>query len=348
MNQKTWDIGRILETAGAYWQICALHTGVKLNVFTVLDNNASLTAEEVARDISADPRGTTTLLDALCAMGLLNKSAGSYADTRAAATWLSRKSKQYAGHIILHHHHLMEIWERLDEAVLTGGPVAVESRHTQSEKRESFLMGMFNLAMNLAPRITEAIDLSGRTHLLDLGGGPGTYAIHFCKKNIRLKASIYDLPTSRPFAEKTVSAFGLADRIAFLDGDYLTEHIPGTYDAAWLSHILHGEGPEGCRKIIQKVVSALKPGGVIMIHEFILNNRMDGPLFPALFSLNMLCATQTGRSYTQQQLSDMLSSAGVKNIRRIKIDTPNDSGIMIGTLSAVTKKPEKKITGNRM
>ncbi|MDX9786596.1 MAG: methyltransferase [Desulfobacterales bacterium] len=335
MSQNIWAIGRILETAGTYWQICTLHTGVKLNVFTVLDNT-TLPAQDVAREISGDLRGIATLLDALCAMGLLHKSASGYANTQAAATWLSCKSPQYVGHIILHHHHLMEIWERLDEAVLTGGPVQIQSRHAQDEKRESFLMGMFNLAMNIAPRITEAIDLSSRAHLLDLGGGPGTYAIHFCKKNKGLKASIVDLPTTRPFAEKTIASFGLADRIDFIEGNFLEEAIPGTYDAAWLSHILHGEGPADCQNIIQKVVSVLRPGGMIMIHEFMMNNRMDGPLFPALFSLNMLCATETGRAYSQAQLSDMLSSAGVINIRRVKIDTPNDSGILLGTLAKNT------------
>ena len=59
---------------------------------------------------------------------------------------------------------------------------------------------MFNLAMNLAPVLVPKIDLSNRRHLLDLGGGPGTYAIHFCLNNPQLKATVYDLPTTRPFA----------------------------------------------------------------------------------------------------------------------------------------------------
>ena len=57
---------------------------------------------------------------------------------------------------------------------------------------------------------------------------------------------------------------------------------------------------------------------------------MDGPLFPALFSLNMLLGTESGQSYSEQQLTDMLLAAGVKNIRRIPIESPNDSGLLIG------------------
>jgi hypothetical protein len=59
---------------------------------------------------------------------------------------------------------------------------------------------------------------------------------------------------------------------------------------------------------------------------------MDGPLFPALFSLNMLLGTDSGRSYSEKQIIDMLVAAGTKDIRRIAINTPNDSGIIVGVV----------------
>lgn len=330
MEPPIWTAGRILETAGYYWQVCTLHTGVKLKIFTLLDGK-TVSGEKLAGEIPADMRGTEVLLNALAAMGLLVKSSAGYTNTDAAAQFLSEKSNQYLGHIILHHHHLVETWDRLDETVRKGGPVRRTSRHDETERRESFLMGMFNLAMNIAPHLSAKIDLSDRTRLLDLGGGPGTYAIHFCLKNPHLRATIFDLPTTRPFAENTVARFGLADRIDFVDGDFLKDPIPGSYDTAWLSHILHSVGPQDCQNIIQKAVSVLKPGGLILIHEFVLNNQMDGPLFPALFSLNMLGQTQTGRSYSQGQLEAMLRRAGVINIRKIDVVTPNDSAIILGS-----------------
>ena len=124
----------------------------------------------------------------------------------------------------------------------------------------------------------------------------------------------------------------MADRIDFMAGNYVEDEIDGKYDAAWLSHILHGEGPQTCREIIQKTVSALEPGATIVVHDFILDNSMDGPLFPALFSLNMLLGTSSGQSYSENQIMDMLSGAGVKNIRRIPVQSPNDSGIILGTI----------------
>ena len=325
------DPGELLEISGYFWKTCALHAAVKLDVFTVI-GDAHLTAEEISQKLSGSQRGVERLLNALTAMALLVKTDGKYANSPSGKTFLAKGSAKYIGHIIMHHHHLLESWSQLDQAVLSGRPVRNRASFSDDEWRESFLLGMFNLAMGMAPKIVPLIDLSSKRHLLDLGGGPGTYAIHFCKKYSQLKATVYDLPTTRPFAEKTIKQFELTDRIQFTEGNYLNDPIEGRYDAVWLSHILHGEGPDDCRMIIQKAVSILEPGGMIIIHDFILNNSMDGPLFPALFSLNMLLGTDSGQSYSEDQIIDMLAAAGVKDVRRIVVQSPNDSGIIVGEI----------------
>lgn len=57
---------------------------------------------------------------------------------------------------------------------------------------------------------------------------------------------------------------------------------------------------------------------------------MDGPLFPALFSLNMLVNTPQGQSYSELQLVEMLKNAGAREINRLPFKGQNDSGIMAG------------------
>ena len=69
---------------------------------------------------------------------------------------------------------------------------------------------------------------------------------------------------------------------------------------------------------------------MIVVHEFLLNDRLDGPLFPALFSLNMLLGTPGGRAYSEEEVRDMLASAGVRGIRRLPFQGPNDSGLIAG------------------
>lgn len=329
MKTQEWGSGQLLEISGNYWESCTLHAGVKLDLFTVIGGN-QLTSEEIAQKLNVDKRGVTMLLNAFSAMNLLVKKDDKYSNTPASASLLSKDSPRYIGYIIMHHHQMVDSWSKLDRAVKTGTPVRTRASYGSEEWRENFLMGMFNMAMKLAPRLVTIIDLSKRRHLLDLGGGLGTYAIHFCLKNPKLKATIFDLSTTGSFASKTIEKFGLADRIDFMEGNYLEEDIEGVYDVAWLSHVFHGEGPEDCQKIIQKTVSVLEPGGMIIVHDFILNNSMDGPLFPALFSLNMLLGTARGQAYSEGQIRDMLADAGVKELRRIPFQSPNDSGIIAG------------------
>jgi hypothetical protein len=329
MAEQRWNPGKVLKLSGGYWQTCALHAGVRLDVFTTLGTE-QLTGSAVAERIDADSRGLGMLLNALTAMELLVKTEDRFQNTPFAREFLSKSSPRYLGHIILHHQQLMESWAHLDQGVKTGKPVRTRATRKDDDWRENFLMGMFNMAMQLAPKVVPQIDLSDRRHLLDLGGGPGTYAIHYCRQYPQLKATVYDLPTTRPFAEKTIDSFGLTDRITFKDIDFIEEGLRETFDAAWLSHILHGESPEDCRKIINKAVASLEPGGMIIIHEFILNNTMDGPLFPALFSLNMLLGTEGGQAYSERQIFDMLAEAGARDIRRLAINMPNDSGIITG------------------
>jgi hypothetical protein len=329
MDSQEWNLGQILELSGYYWKTCTLHAAVKLDVFTVIGKE-KLSPEDVAGRLGVDRRALTMLLNALTAMGLLSKTQDKYSNTPPSLAFLSKESPQYIGFMIMHHHHLVDSWSRLDEAVQTGRAVRGRVSFADEDVRESFLMGMFNLAMNIAPELAKSIDLSGRRHFLDLGGGPGTYAIHFCLNNPLMRGTVYDLPTTRPFAEKTVARFGLTDRIDFMEGDYIEEDIKGTYDVAWLSQILHGEGADQCQMIVSKTVAALEPGGLIMIHEFVLDNTMDGPLFPALFSLNMLLGTDAGQSYSEAQLTEMLTRAGVREIRRLPFQGPNDSGIIMG------------------
>jgi len=326
MDKHNWNPAELLQLSGGYWSACALHAGVKLDLFSHAG-----TATELAQATDSDARGVEMLLNALTALGLMAKEGDRYAATPFAAEFLSRSSPRYLGYIIMHHHYLMSGWSRLDESVRSGAPTRGRVSHDGNEsERESFEMGMFNLAMLNAPKIVSSLDLQGRRRLLDLGGGPGTYAIHFCRTNPMLTATVYDLPSTRCFAEKTIASFGLSDRITFLDGDFISDDVPTGFDAAWLSHILHGEGPEGCAVILKRAVAALEPGGVLMVQEFILDDSMAGPLFPALFSLNMLLGTPQGRSYSRGQLEEMMRAAGVGSIRRLELDLPNGAGVLAG------------------
>lgn len=331
MEESPWTKHALIEESSRYWETCALHTAVKLDLFTAIGGE-KVDADAVAKRIGGNTRGVETLLNALCAMDLLAKEKGLYANTEFSRKYLVKDSPDYTGFIIKLHHQLVDSWNRMSESVLSGKPCRNLLATISEEERENFLMGMFNLAMELAPHYAGEIDLSGRRRFLDFGGGPGTYAIHFCMENPGMTATVFDLPTTRPFAEKTIARFGLSNRIDFRAGSYLEDSVDlvKEYDVAWISHNLHGEGPEEAEKIVDNAVSVLKPGGLLFVHEFILDDDKTGPLFPALFSINMLLGTPKGRSYSEQELKAILEKKGLVDVKRLDVKAAVTSGIIRG------------------
>jgi len=329
MDQPNWNAGSLLGLSGSYWKACALHAAVELDLFSHLGREP-VSAPEAAGRIGGSARGVAMLLRALSAMGLLQRRGERYANGPEALALLCRESPQYIGHMILHHRQLMPSWARLDQAVREGAPVRERVSLRDETARRNFLMGMFNMAMSIAPRLAKTLDLSGRRRLLDLGGGPGTYATHFCLENPTLEAVIFDLPTSRPFAEGVIGRFGMQQRVRFAGGDFLVDPLPAAFDVVWLSHILHAEGPEQAQHVVRRASAALESGGMLLIHEFILDDHDAGPLFPALFSLNMLTGTPSGQSYSEAELRAMMAAAGLRAIRLLPFEGPTESRILVG------------------
>ena len=327
-----WNLQSIMELSGKYWETATLHTAVVLDLFTILDRspmNAAALAEVLALDMDA----TSRLVTALLAMGLLETCETGICPCPAAACHLSRDGDAYMGSIITHHHHLTAPWGRLPEAVRSGRPQA-PSPVTDPDLQDAFIKGMANTASITAPRLVPQLDLTDCKRLLDLGGGPASWAIAFARQNPELSATVFDLPSSRAIATKNIEDAGLLERISFSGGNVNEEELPRGFDVVWLSHILHGENPEKAELVLKKAVSALNPGGRILVHEFVLDDTKDGPLFPALFSLNMLVATPDGRSYTQGELMDMMAGAGLFDLMRLDAAPDPRSCVLEGRLPA--------------
>lgn len=328
------DPGRLLELSGSYWQACALHAGAMLDVFSPLCR-APMDAASLAARLCCDARALDMLLTALVAMGLLVSDGDAYAAAPPARAFLDKQSPRCVAHVVRHHHRIMASWAHLPEAVRTGRPLGEHmTDYGDPGAREDFLLAMDGIASAIAPRLASLVDLSGRRRFLDVGGGPGTYASHFCLANPGMTATVYDLPASREYALAKAARLGTADRVGFVAGNYLRDPLPSGYDVAWLSQILHAEDPDGCRTVIAKAAGALRPGGLLFVHEFMLDDTRDGPLFAALFSLNMLLGTPHGQGYAEGAIRGMLEDAGVREVRRLDFTGPNGSRVLWGVVAA--------------
>lgn len=330
---KEWTAHEIIGMASGYQKSCTLLAAVQMDLFSALYEGPR---EEsgLGKDLGCLPRPFDMLLTALDSMGLIQRKNGVVSLEDTARSLLCRQSPDYLGYIIRHFGHIMPGWFKLERAVYTGSRTVDDSpmRTSSPKEREDFLMGMFNVARLQADRIAGALDLTGRRKLLDLGGGPGTYAIYFCMKNPELGAVIFDLPSSEPFARKTIAAHNLSERISFKGGNYLTDTLPDGCDVAWLSQVLHGETPANAATLVKCAAESLVPGGLLCIQEFMLDDDKKGPERAALFGLNMLIATDGGQVYTAQEIRRLMEQAGAGNIRELAVELPSSCRILVGEM----------------
>ena len=294
-----------------------LTVAVELAVFDFLEEPRS--AVETAAWLKADGRAVGIFLNGLAAMGLLTKGVDYFQNGKLASRFLVQGREDYRGAIIQHMGHTMERgWNDLKTTLLVGYPQGVEPEtwvdtraKRDEESMRAFIWGMHAIARDLAPKVAAQLDLKGVRHLLDLGGGPATYAITFALANPELKATVFDLPGPIGIARENIAKQGLGSRIDTLKGNFLRDDIGSGYDYIWLSQILHSHNEEQCRLIIKKAVAALVPGGTLAIQDFFLNPDGASPLGAAMFGVHMLAVTPRGRAYTYGEVTEWMKEEGL-------------------------------------
>jgi len=308
----TFDELRVM--AAGFQSAKLLLVALDAGVFDLL-NDREASAAEVAQRCGADSRATRLILDALVGQGLLEQGAGGYRNAEPASRFLATPSPEYRGEILRHLHNTWEDWEGLGRTWKTGRP-ALQRKTPQLPSTEEglrhFILGMENLTRDLAPLLAGQLPLEDKNRALDLGGGPGNYALAFVQRWPGLEAVHFDLaPTSR-IAREFLEGKPAAERVVFLEGDFLTTPLGGGYDFVWASQIIHMLGEGEVQELLRRVSAALVPGGVLAIHDHFLESDRTRPPSAALFGVHMLVATERGRTYSFDEVEAWLQEAGIE------------------------------------
>jgi 2-polyprenyl-3-methyl-5-hydroxy-6-metoxy-1,4-benzoquinol methylase len=308
---------QIMSMARGFQASKMLMVAVDLGLFDLLEEPKS--AVEIAARLQADGRSTGIFLNGLAALGLVVKGVDYFENSELASRYLVQGGENYRGAIIKHMEHTWgRGWDDLKETVLVGHPPEVDPEtwvDTRPKRDETevraFIWGMHAIARDLAPTVAAKLDLKAVRHLLDLGGGPATYAITFAQANPKLRATVFDLPMPLEIARENIAKNGLTDRVQTLAGNFLEDDIGTDYDFIWVSQILHSHDERQCKLIIAKAVAALSPGGRLAIQDFYLNPDGASPTGAAMFGVHMLAVTPRGRAYTYGEVAEWMQEAGL-------------------------------------
>ena len=292
-------------------------TALELKLFTVMGTRTWRLAD-LGRELKVSERGLSILCRNLAMTGLLHKKGVHYRANRLAATALNADDPAYRGHYLhLITSHLKD-WERLAESVRTGEPLDKDEPE-EPDYRRQFTWAMHHRTMETAPQIAAQISLKGSKTLLDLGGGPGTYALAFLAKNPGLRATVCDRPAALEVAREIAATHKAGPRLSYMPLDLLTEEIPGRFDVIWYSNVLHIYSPEQNQALFRRAKAALAPGGRFIIQDAFLHDR-EGlvPEEASLFAVAMLLFTETGNTYSVAETTSWLKAAGFGAIKLLK------------------------------
>lgn len=331
MNTNFSHFDCLLQLSCGYWKSQVLFTAVEFDIFTLI-SGGKVTAKEISQSIHTDKRATEMLLNALVSLELLEKRENRYDNSHISNVYLVKGTPYYQGDFIHHFHNMMDNWAMLRETIETGKAISLKDLPEEVDPHDlrDFITAMHNIALVKAEDIYNKIDLKGARSLLDLAGGPGTYAITFAKANPHLHAVVFDLEHVIKLTKEFIKAADTEGRVTVQPGNCLEDDFgKNTYDAILVSNLLHIYNPENNKKILKKCWDALKDDGQIIIHEFVLDETKTHPQFAALFSLNMLIGTQEGASYSEQEYKAWLESTNFKQVS--KIDLESNSSLIIGS-----------------
>ena len=304
-----------------YQRSMILLCSVRLGVFRGLAENP-LRASELALKIGADVSRLEILLGALVSLGLLSRAGSRYRLSGPAREFLlpGRRSQES---ILL---HLMDCWDAWGNLTgkIRGGR---KKRGGESGYQENFIRGMGENSRERAEAVARKFPLEDGERLLDLGGGPGTYAIAWAEAYPDAEIFLFDTPATLRVTRKILKEKGKERRVRLLQGDFL-KNLPvgSSYDFVWISQILHAYSVKDCVELFGKARVALRPGGKAAVQEFMVSENKTYPPGPVFFSVHMVAVTESGRTYTAKEIAAMMRKAG---FRSIKAFPPDRSGVGI-------------------
>ncbi|HXF92717.1 MAG TPA: methyltransferase [Nitrospiraceae bacterium] len=293
-------------------------TALDLDLFTVVGSR-SWTIAELSKEVDASPRGIDILCRNLAAAGLLRKRNGVYRNSRLAADALNANSPHYRGAYLQLLREQWNDWSQLTACVKRGKPVARQDPDDPAYRRR-FTWAMHHRSTAIAPKVAAQVNLRDARTLLDLGGGPGTYALAFLARNPRLHATVCDRAPALGVARKIAASHRAGDRLSYLPLDFMREPVPGRYDVIWYSNVLHIYSPEENQALFRRLLPALAPGGRLLVQDaFLLDREGIYPVEASLFAVTMLLFTERGNTYSIAETSRWLREAGYVRVRRVRM-----------------------------
>ena len=309
---------KILQTGMAFWASKTLLSAVEMRLFTELSHGPER-FDSLSRRLGLHPRSARDFLDALVALGFLQREGDRYGNTVDTDLFLDRNKPSYVGGILeMANARLYPFWGQLGEALRTGQPQnelksggtgLFETLYADPARLKEFLCAMTGISHGANMTIARAFPWQDYHTFVDVGTAQGDLAVQIALANPGLRGLGFDLPEVAPIFEEYVRATGVADRVAFAPGSFFDEDLPKA-DVVLMGHILHDWDLPTKKMLVRKAFEAIPAGGALIVYEAIIDDDRSNNAFGLMMSLNMLIETPGGFDYTGADCMAWMKDAG--------------------------------------
>lgn len=299
----------------------AVFSGLEVGIFEHLaaagEGGMSISALQSAVGIS-EPR-LQTLVTALTAIKSLKRDAsGSYTLSPNTAKFLVQSSRAYYGDYLRYQmgrqfYHRMGA---LPDVMTTGEAPSYASWFSDPETANTYTQAQHNGSVATAKYLVKKkLSLEGVTSMLDVGGGSGAFSYVFVDNTPGLKSTVLELPEVCKTGEgiKASQSADVQSRVNFVELDATSPKWPvadADYEIVLMSYI-SGSVPESIiGELYKNAFKALKPGGRLLVHDFMVNDSLDSPALGALWALQHVTVNASGLGLTPANVTERMTAAG--------------------------------------
>jgi len=250
---------------------------------------------DLAPMLDLHPAALEEILDALVAVGLVERTPEGYRNLEVASRYLTASSELSLRPALLHQVALSTSWADLAHYARTGPPADAVAGNGHDEQGRHAAEAV---ARYTAPAVVERLDLGGRGPVLHVGWGGGAYADVIARRWPAL-----------PFT--TCNPFLSADRPGAID----TARGGGPYGAVLVSGLLGSCRSGEVAGLLAASSAALAERGLLVVHDAFLPGAVLPPPDLVLGALARHVARGGCRTWTTGRLTDALHELGFATVR---------------------------------
>merc|ERR1711973_84035 len=160
-------------------------------------------------------------------------------------------------------------------------------------------------------------DLSGFTHLCDLGGAGGALSYAAVTKYPNMRATVFELSEVVEVADHfkpSLSQCPNRDNVTFVAGDFFKDDLPPA-DLYSICMIIHSLDEDKINMIFEKIYTSLPSGGGILIGQNIIDDDRRGPWQGLILSMFVVSSWGGEGDKSGKEYEELLTKQGFVDVQ---------------------------------